>query len=71
MRLGVVEDGLETGVFGRIFCRHDGRRDLRDPLMESKFDAGGVGFEIGAHVVGFVVAGASHLFLVEVALDVN
>ena len=39
--------------------------------MEGEFDAGGVGFKVGAHVVGFVVAGAGHFFLVQVALDVD
>lgn len=68
---GVVEDRLETGVFGGVFGGHDRGWDFGDPLVESEFDAGGIGFEIRAHVVGFVVAGAGHFFLVQITLDVD
>ncbi len=69
--LGVVEDGLEARVVGGVFGGHDRCGYLRHPLVQSEFDAGGVGFEIGAHVVGFVMAGAGHFFLVQVPLDVD
>ena len=39
--------------------------------MEGKFDARCVGFEVGAHVVGFVVARTRHLFLVQITLYVD
>ena len=62
--LGVVEDRLQAGVVGRVFGGHDGRGDFGHPLVQREFDARGVGFEIRAHVVGFVVAGAGHFLLV-------
>ena len=68
---GVVEDGLETGVVGRVFDRDDGGGDFGDPLLQGEFDARGVGFEVGAHGVGFVVAGGLAFFFVEGAFDVD
>ena len=68
---GVVEDGLEAGVIGGVFNRDNCRGDFGNPLLESEFDASGVGFEVGAHGVGFVVAGGLAFFFVEGAFDVD
>ena len=68
---GVVEDGLKAGVVGGVFDCDDCGGDFGDPLLEGEFDACGVGFEVGAHVVGFVVAGGLAFFFVEGAFDVD
>ncbi len=69
--LGVVEDRLQARIICGVFRRHYRCWDLGDPLVQRQVDAGGVGFEIRSHVVGFVVARAGHLFLVQVTLDVD
>lgn len=71
MSLRVVKNRLQARVVCGVFDGNYRRRQFGDPLVESKFDTGDIGLEIGSHVIGFVVARRLPFFFVEAALYVD